>query len=174
MRKIFKCTFAYFMILAISIPYFMTPIVVDAKSNANTLAELRRELADFQAKKNSAEYNKSKTQNEINSDKTAIGNAQNEIDVNKKKIEQAKKDIERLTQEIAETKAKIEEILRAYEISDGDNAYLQYVFDATSISDLIVRYSVSEQLAKYNEELINGYKAKVEENEQINQIKDIL
>ena len=155
------------MILAISIPYFLSPLTVEAKSSANTLAELRRELADFQTKKNSAEYNKSRTQNEINADKTAIGNAQNEIEVNKQKIEQAKKDIEKLSKEIAETKAKIEEILRAYEISDGDNAYLQYVFDATSISDLIVRYSVSEQLAKYNEELVNGYQSKVEENEQL-------
>ena len=167
MKHILKQLFAYFMILAISIPYFFTPILVEAKSNANTLAELRKELADFKAKKNSAEYNKSRTQNEISADKTAIGNAQNEIDANKKKIEQSKKDIERLTKEIEETKAKIEEILRAYEISDGDNAYLEYVFDATSISDLIVRYSVSEQLAKYNEELVNGYQSKVEENEQL-------
>ena len=155
------------MILAISIPYFLAPLSVEAKSNANTLAELRKELADFKARKNSAEYNKSRTQNEINSDKTAIGNAQNEIEANKKKIEQAKKDIETLQKEIAETKAKIEDILRAYEISDGDNAYLQYVFDATSISDLIVRYSVSEQLAQYNEDLINGYESKVEKNEQL-------
>lgn len=167
MKRILKCTFAYLMILAISIPYFLTPIVVQAKSNANTLAELRKELADFKAKKNSAVYNKTRTQEEIVSDKTAIRNAQNEIEANKNKIEQAKKNIEKLTQEIADTKEKIEDILRAYEISDGDNAYLQYVFDATSISDLIVRYSVSEQLAKYNEELINGYKSKVEENEQL-------
>lgn len=167
MRKILKYIFAYTMILAICAPYFLTPLSVQAKSNANTLAELRKELADFKAKKNSAEYNKNRTQGEINSDKTAIVNAQNEIEVNKKKIEQAKKDIEQLTKEIAETKAKIEELLRNYEISDGDNAYLQYVFDATSISDLIVRYSVSEQLTKYNEELINGYKSKVEQNEQL-------
>lgn len=155
------------MILAISISYFLSPLTVQAKSSANTLAELRKELADFKAKKNSAEYNKNRTQGQINSDKNSIATAQNEIEVNKKKIEQAKKDIQRLAKEIAETKAKIEEILRAYEISDGDNAYLEYIFDATSISDLIVRYSISEQLAKYNEELINGYKAKVEENEEL-------
>ena len=73
MKKTLKHIFAYVMILAISIPYFLTPLVVNAKSNANTLAELRRELADFKAKKNSAEYNKSRTQNEINSENSYKG-----------------------------------------------------------------------------------------------------
>lgn len=163
MRKTFSIT----MILAISTLYFLSPLGVDAKSQANTLAELRKELKAYQDKQNAANNNKAKTQNQINSDKQSIVNAQNEIEKNKGIIEQAKKDIEVLSKDIEDTEEKIENIMKSYEISNGDNAYLEYIYNAVSISDFIVRYSVSEQLANYNDELITSYEEKITENEEL-------
>lgn len=166
-KKIFKglfiCSFAAIMI----VPCFLYPSKVEAVSNANTLAELRKELADYKAKVNSAQYNKKKTQSEINASRNAISVAHTEIDNNRKKIEEAKIKIEELNVEIADTEEQIKDLMRSYEIMSGDNNYLEYIFGATSISDFIIRYSISEQLANYNDGLIDSYEGKIAENEQL-------
>ena len=167
MRKGLRKLLVYSLIINISALYFLTPLTVRASSNANNLAELREELARYQAQKASAEANRQRTQEEINNAKAEINNSQYEIGVNREKIEEAKENIVKLNKEIEETKAKIEEIMRQYEISNGDNTYLEYIFNAKSISDFIVRYSVSEQLASYNDKLVNNYKSKVIENERL-------
>ena len=164
LKKFGKCI----LLLGFLFPTFLTPLSVSAaSSNANTLAELRKELRDYQNRKAAADASKARTQGEINASKNSISAAQTEIDTNKGKIEQAKKDIEQLNVEIEETKEKIEELMRSYEITDGDNNYLDYIFNATSISDFIIRYSVSEQLASYNDEMINEFESKISENEQL-------
>ena len=145
----------------------LIPLTANASTNANTLAELREELAQYEARKNEAELNQATTQEEINSAKAQISNSQYEIQENRSKIEEAKANIVVLTKEIEETKNKIEEIMRQYEISNGDNTYLEYIFNAKSISDFIVRYSVAEQLASYNDKLVNDYEEKITENEKL-------
>lgn len=169
MKKLGRSIFAYFMIIAISVPYFFEPLAVEAatKSNANTLAELRKELASYEAKYKAAQQGKAQTNSQINANKNTIANSQVEIENNKKIIEKSKQDIEKLTKEIADTKDKIEDIMRTYEVTDGDNLYLNYVFNADSISDFIIRYGVSEQIAKYNQNLLESYRDKVAQNAKL-------
>lgn len=142
-------------------------MVTSAASNANNLKELRAELAAYKAKKAAADNSKSRTQSEINSSKNAISNAQNEIETNKSKIEQAKKDIQALNIEIEKTKNKINELIKVHEISSKDKAYLEYIFNAKSISDLIVRMKASEKIADYNDGLVTSYEQKIIENETL-------
>ena len=135
--------------------------------DANTLGELRSQLATYKAKQSATNSKKNQTQNEINENKNDVYKKQKEIEDNKVRIEQAKVDIEKLGGEIDETKIKIEEILRNYEKSSGDNVYLEYIFGATSISDFIIRYSIASQLASYNDELLNDYKNKLDETTKL-------
>ena len=64
------------------------------------------------------------------------------------KIEKAKADIVTLNDEIIKTEESIKETIKAYQLTDGENVYLEYVFDATSYEDL-VKYG-SEKEAKDN------------------------
>lgn len=148
------------------------PINVFAASNANTIAELRQELAAYKAKKSSAEYQKNRTQNEINSSKNSISSAQSEIETNQKKIADAKEEIKQLTAEIDNTKSRIDDLMRTSQVMKGDNGYLEYIFGASSISEFIVRISISSQLASYSDDLITGYQDKIETNEQLK--KDLI
>ena len=143
------------------------PILTNAATNANNLKELREELAAYKAKKAAADSSKNKTQSEINSSKNAISKAQNEIETNKAKIEQAKIEIQELNIEIDKTKNKINQIMKANEISSKDKSYLEYIFSAKSISDLIVRMNASRQIADYNDGLVTGYEEKITENENL-------
>jgi len=167
MKKYFKKFIIFVLIVAMLVPCFTRPSSVRAASNANTLAELRKELADYKAKMNSAINNKNMTQSQINSNKNSIASAQQEIENNKQKIEEAKKRIEELDVEIADTKEKIKNLLRTHQITSGDNNYLEYIFGATSISDFIIRYNISERLASYNDNLVEQFEAKIKENEQL-------
>lgn len=153
--------------VAMVIPCFREPIEVEAVTNAKTIADLRKELNAYKAKKQSASANQTLTQNQINQNKNSIAAKQTEIENNNKKIEEATEQIAALEVEIDETEEKIRELMRQEAIADGDNVYLEYVFGAKNISDFIIRYSVSEKMAAYNEGMISDFENKIKENEQL-------
>ncbi len=165
-NKIIKMIIACILIVILIIPCILFPSV-DATTNANTLGELKDELAAYKKKKEAAETGKAETQAEINAAKNAITKAEAEIETNEQKRAEAEEKIEQLNQEIADMDEEIKELLHTYEIMNGDNNFLEYIFGATSISDFIIRYSVSEQITNYNDSLITEYESKVEENEQL-------
>ena len=45
-----------------------------------------------------------------------------------------------------------------YQVENGTNAYLEYVFGATSITDMVYRMSVAEQLTDYNDKIMKDLK----------------
>lgn len=169
MKKVLKGTIIIALFGIMIVNSFLNPSFAEAAtaSKANNLKELRAELAAYQAKMNAAKQGSANAQNKINSNKNSISAAETEITNNKQKIEEAKKKIEELNVEIKETEEQIKELMRSYEIMKGDNIYLDYIFGATSVSDFIIRYSISGQLASYNDELIESYQSKIEENEQL-------
>lgn len=162
-NKILKCSLIIGLIAVLIIPCFANAAV----SNAKTLRELKAELAAYKKKVNDNSASQKKTISEINAAKNTISQAEKEIETNQNKIEEAKRKIAELEVEIAETEEEIKDLLRAYEIASGDNNYLEYIFGATSISDFIIRCSISEQLANYNDGLIDGYENKIDENERL-------
>ncbi len=162
-NKILKGSLALGLAVAMIIPCFTTAY----SSNAKTLGELKAELAAYKKKVNDNAASQNKTKSEINAAKNTISKAESEIEVNQQRIEAAKKQIEELNVEIAETQEEIKNLVRSYEIMSGDNNYLEYIFGASSISDFIIRYSISEQLADYNDNLITSYEDKIDENERL-------
>ncbi len=169
MRKNVKKILPCLLFAALLIPCFKEPdsVLAVGGTNASTIAEIRKEIADYKAKKNQATANQNMTQNQINSNKNSIAQKQSEIATNNKKIEEATAQIAELDREIEDTDAKIKELMRSTAISNGDNEFLEYVFGAKDISDFIIRYSVSEKVASYNENLITDFENKIKENEQL-------
>ena len=152
------------IICFLSIYTFITP---NANTNAKTLGELKSELSALKNKKAVKENEKSRTQGEINSSNQGISNAKNEITVNQGKVEQAKKDIIELNEKIDDTNKSIKKTMKAYQLTDGSNVYLEYVFDAKSYEDLVYRYAVVEQIIDYNNEQIDEYNNLIKQNEEL-------
>ncbi len=167
MKKKLKRVGLVLLVTAMVIPCFKEPIEVDAATNAKTIAELRKELNAYKAKKQQASSNQTLTQNQINQNKNDIAAKQTEIETSNRKIEEATAKIGELEVEIEDTEEKIKELMRQEAIADGDNVYLEYVFGAKNVSDFIIRYSVSEKMAAYNEGMINDFESKIKENEQL-------
>lgn len=162
-KKIYRLSY---LVLAFSFITY-TFISANASSKANTLAELRSELNALKATKQANDNKKSKTQDEINASNQTITNAKNEITVNQNKIEKAKDDIVKLNDEIKETEESIKKTIQAYQLTDGQNVYLEYIFDATSYEDLVYRYAIVEQIIDYNNEQIDKYNDLISKNEQL-------
>ena len=146
---------------------FIPILEPNAASKANTIKELRNELSALKQKKKNNENSKYQTQKEIDNGKNTIYNAQIEIANNQTKIDNAKAEIEVLNVEIADTEASIKKLVNAYQIASGENAYLEYVFNAKTYAELIYRYAVVDQILTYNEEQIISWKDKIEQNNQL-------
>lgn len=155
------------LVILIIFSIFIPLIESNAASKANTIAELRNELAALKQKKKNNEKEKAQTQGEINSSKNSIYNAQIEIANNQTKVENARKEIEQLNVEISETEENIKKLVSAYQIASGENVYLEYVFNAKSYAELVYRYAVVDQILTYNEEQITSWKDKIEQNNQL-------
>ena len=147
---------------------FIVPCkVVNASSNARTLAELRKELQALKNKQASNEYKKSRTKSEIASAKNNIVSNQSAIIKGQEQIEQAKKDIEQLNFDISESKEKIKVLMNSYQKNEGDNVYLEYLFESESYADFVYRYTIIKQLADYTDEQIKEMQNKILQNEEL-------
>lgn len=154
-------------IITILVVLLIPVVTVNASSDAQTLAELRRDLQAYKNTKSNAVKNQKKTQNEINNAKANVSNKQSEIEQNQRKVNDAIKESESLEKEIASGKEELDKLVKNYQLASGDNIYLEYIFEATSYEDLIYRYSVMEQIMNYQEERITSWKEKIEYNNQL-------
>src|SRR5574344_170013 len=136
-------------------------------TDAKTLGELKNELSALKKKKSDSEYNKGLTQSQISTTKNNIYTTQGEITKGKEQIEAAKAEIAELDKEIAATKDNIKNLMNSYELSSGDNVYLEYLFNANSYADFVYRYSVIKQVVNYNKEQVDSWEAKVTYNKQL-------
>ncbi len=153
LSKLILCTFSFFILVN----------SVDAISLKDYRIQYEKDLAKYNNSKNKQAEAKSK----INSLQGDIGDVSNNIDKYQKDIEASKAKIEELKKEIEEKKKEIDNLFSFLQISDGDNIYLEYVFEAASFTDFIYRSAIVEQLTKYNDELIDDMYKKIEENKQL-------
>lgn len=164
-RKINKILLIVFACCLFALP--INGSMPSAAKKANTLADLRKNLKDLQADKASNESKKNSTKNEINSAKNSVSYKQNQIATNQQKVVDAMNESKKLDQEIKDGKAKLEELVKTYQVAQGDNVYLEYIFDSSSYEELIYRYAVMEQIMDYQESQITEWKTKIERNNQL-------
>lgn len=125
------------------------------KVEAKTLQDLYNELASLEEKYNNAKNNQKLTESEINKLNNEITVINNNIEKTKSEITQAEKDIIESEKEIETKRKESDEFLKFLQINTGENAYLEYLFDAEDYTDFIYRYAVVTQMSEHNNNLIN-------------------
>lgn len=140
---------------------------VYASSSANTIAELRKEINALKAKKQTQSSAKSQTQSQINATTASLNQTKNEINEGRKQIEDAKVQIEQLNKDIKDGEENVKNLLNSQQINSADNAYLDYIFKATSYADFVYRYTIIKQIIDYNTEQINSWQDKISDYEQL-------
>ena len=134
---------------------------------ANTLRELRQELGNLQAQKKSQENAKRMSEQEKIQKSQAIYDAYSEIEVAKNKIDEATIKIRESEEKIASVTAETEELIRYMQVMNGENAYLEYVADSGSLTDMMMRLSAVDQISEYNREQLKALENLIKENEQL-------
>ncbi|MBQ9072564.1 MAG: peptidoglycan DD-metalloendopeptidase family protein [Bacilli bacterium] len=136
------------------------------KVEAKTLRDLKQELAELEQKQSEVENEQKLTEQQIENKKQSISNINVEINDIHKEMENLTVEIEELGIEIKEKEQEIKDIMNYYQLSNGESAYLEYIFNAADYTDFIYRMAIAEQLSNYNDKLVDEYNEKIKENEQ--------
>lgn len=149
--------------LIILITTFSLPINVNAESQ--TYGNILDDLA--KAKKELEKNNQSlgNTQNQIQQDNTTIKNLKAEIETMKEENTKLQQEIAQANIDIESKKEQTKDLIVYLQMSQGENVYLEYVFGGDSITDLVYRLSVVEQITEYNDKTIKELEALITKNE---------
>lgn len=156
MKKVFIVLFTFLLFIPI--------IFYSADVDAKTIADLRKELAAIEKKEAETSHNIQQTESQINQTKNEISIIYNNIDNITSEIEQSEKDIADLTVKIAEKDSNTKALISSLQKTTGDSFYVEYLFGAETIEDFIYRYAITEEITKYNSDLI------IEMNDNINEL----
>lgn len=171
MSKVFSKLLVLLLVASLLLPTFK--INEAEAANKNTLGYFEEQLAKY---KKEAEDNKNainKTASEIASTEQRIKDLKAEAISLSKEVSQLNEEIEIHKESIKDKLAESKQILEYMQISSGKNVYLDYVFKADSITDMINRSYVIKEIVDYNtkviqelEQIINDNKKREEEIEK--------
>lgn len=136
------------------------------QASAKTLGDLKKELDSLSKQLEDNRHEQELTQAEVDKAKQEITNISVTIENTRVEIETTEAEIEELNKQIVLKEQEIKEFIKYYQLSNGEPAYLEYVFGASDYTDFIYRLAITEQLTKYNDQLVTDYNNKIEENQR--------
>lgn len=107
------------------------------------------------------------TEDEISQKQDAIEQANRDIANARNDIDIAKAQIEDYNERIAELDQQTQELMSFYQIMNGNNAYMEFITDSSSMTELIMRADAIEQLTNYNQEKLIELEELIEANEEL-------
>lgn len=142
----------------------MITLLIPKSVFATTLQEYEEQLEKYQNELNDKN-------NQIAASKKELEEVQNKLKEYEQQIKDTEDEISRLEEDIKKNNEEIEKkdkeskkIMEYYQISNGENIYLEYAFGATDITDMIYRLSIVEQLTDYNDRVMKELKELVKQN----------
>ena len=158
MRRIWRIFLIFLFV------FMMIPCV-----KAKTLKDLKNQLAAYEKEMNTVKNKQTLTKNEISNTNVKIRSISDTIQNDEIKIKKTEEEIVVLEKNAKEKEAQIKDVISYLQIENSDNPYLEYIFKANSIEDLILRSAVSEQMVSYNDELIDDYNNTIKEYKKKNE-----
>ena len=132
---------------------------------AKTVRDLKNELAKKEKEYEDNKNQKQLTEAQIATKKASVAAINTEISNIRDEMLELTQEIEDLNEEILEKEKEIKTIINYYQLSNGESAYLEYIFNAVDFTDFIYRLAIAEQLSDYNDKLIDEYNSKIKQNE---------
>ncbi len=148
------------IVIVLVVSLVALPIDTKAKTISEFEAEMNKYSAELQAKKDRIAKNDA----EVAQIKKKIAEIENQIATAKEEITKLEKEIEESNKEIENKKEQSKKIMKYFQIVNGENSYLEYIFEAVSITDMIYRVSIVEQLTDYNQKVVKELTELIEKN----------
>lgn len=157
MKKIFNI----FLIFCLVFSVFFVPII---GVKAESISSLREKLAAIEKKEKDNSDKIKQTESQIARTRSEIANIYTDMANISNEIIAKEAEIVELNNTISMKDAETKELMKSLQMTTGDSFYLEYIFGADSITDFIYRYSITEQLTKYNSKLIDEMNSAIETN----------
>ena len=141
-------------------------IIKPTNTHAITLKEYEDKVAKYIAELREKEAKLAKNAEEIAQVKKKIAEITAQIKETEDEIDKLQKEIEESNKKILDKREESKKIMKYFQIVDGENSYLEYIFEADSMTDMIYRMSVVEQLAEYNQKVIKELNELIERNKK--------
>lgn len=146
--------------------FCMIMILYPLTTHAITLKEYEDQVAKYTAELQNKQNQIATSEEEISQIKAKINSIKKQINDVGIEITQLENEITKSNVEIDQKQQQIKKIVNYYQISSSGNYYIEYIFGAESITDMIYRFAVSEQLASYNDKTIKELNDLIEANQK--------
>ena len=148
---------------------FLLVFCISYKVEAKTLKDLKNELAAYEEEMKNARNKSQMTKDEINNVNQRVKTIRATIEKDQENIKKTEEEIVVLEAKADEKEEQIKDIITFLQITNSENAYMEYIFGAKTIEDLILRSAVSEQMVAYNDDLIEDYNNTIVEYKEKNE-----
>lgn len=138
------------------------PLSLQANDN-RTLQDLIDELSILQENLRKVNNEQTLTETRINEIKSNIARINREIIEIDKTVEKLTLEIENLNKEIEERDLEMKRIIHHHQLTNGNNAYMEYVVGASTITDFIFRLAIVEQMTEHNKNMITEMNQMIED-----------
>ena len=150
------------MISMIALTFCLYPKQVQAE----TLGDVKKKLAQLEKEYAEQEADANQTKDKINTNNQTVEQLKKEVSQLQSDIKKLQNEIEELNKKADKKNEEVKKVINFVQVSNGENAYLEYAFGAQDFTDFIYRISVSEQVSDYNDQLIKEYNKMVKESEK--------
>lgn len=137
-------------------------------TNAETIRGLKAKLDKLLKEHKEKTDTIKQTESQMNTTKSTITKIYNDMDYISSEIIRIGDEIVDLNEDIKKKDKQLKELMKAYQTTTEGSFYIEYIFGAETIEDFIYRYSITEQISKYNNDLINQMENKIVENKKKN------
>lgn len=149
-----------FILVVLILSFVLYPLTTQAK----TIKQFEQEVANYTAQLEEKKSKIAKNDAEVAEIKKKITQIEGQIAQAEKDIKKLEEEIDASNKEIEKKSAESKKVMEYYQISNGENLYLEYVFGAETMTDMIYRMSIIEQLTEYNDKIMKELQALIDEN----------
>ncbi len=160
-----KKTLNIFLVLTMFLSILLTPITVNAKEE--TLGDLRRNYENLLKQKQENDNKTEEAKKEIAAKEQAIKNAESDLTNARKDEAETQEKINESSERITELTKEAEKVLLYLQQMQGQNAYVEYVSGASTVTDLIMRVAVVEQTSNHIKTTMNNLEEEIKKNEAL-------
>ena len=148
---------------------FLTISPLTNVAHAKTLQQYKNEVAELEKKKDNTDRLTAAAEQQIRNKRNAIANATHTIEANKQSVENSKILVAESEEKIKIKNMELEDVIRIlqYTGTNSEEMYVDYVFESSSVYELMERQSVVEQIITYTLQELEALKTLIDENHQL-------
>lgn len=154
------------LIIAVIFSYYVSPDIASAAS-AETLGDLRREYESLLAELREYENKTDAAKAEIARKEAAINQAEADITEAEGQYDEAELAIEESNANIASLEEETKKVLLYMQQMQGQNAYVEYVTGASSMTEMIMRVEAVNQVTAYIQTTTKNLEEEIKKNEEL-------